>query len=131
MTFVAPNLACGKTRGGSIFRSESVTDEQRSHRQNSAQPAGRQVFFGQTSLVDPYRSTSGYARRSRLVWPRNPLPRTSSYLRLSPLSGDVATVVEHHAGPPGQEPGYSLDVFNAVGETVAVVEQCANLRFSR
>ncbi len=31
------------------------------------------------------RSTSRYARRSHLVWPKNPLPRTSSYLRLSPL----------------------------------------------
>jgi hypothetical protein len=32
----------------------------------------------------------------------------------------VATVVEFHPGRPGQEPGYSLEVFNAVGETVAV-----------
>ncbi len=35
--------------------------------------------------------------------------------------GDVATVVEQHSVRPGQEPGYSLEVFNAVGETVAVV----------
>ena len=35
--------------------------------------------------------------------------------------GDVATIVEHHQGRPGQEPGYSLEVFNAVGETVAVI----------
>ena len=35
--------------------------------------------------------------------------------------GDVATVVEHHPGGPGQEPGYSLEVCNAVGETLAVV----------
>src|SRR6266496_4817889 len=35
--------------------------------------------------------------------------------------GDVATIVEHHLGRPGQEPGYSLEVFNAVGETVAVI----------
>jgi hypothetical protein len=35
--------------------------------------------------------------------------------------GDVATVVESHSGRRGQEPGYSLEVFNAVGETVAVV----------
>jgi hypothetical protein len=35
--------------------------------------------------------------------------------------GDVATVVETHPGRRGQEPGYSLEVFNAVGETVAVV----------
>ena len=39
--------------------------------------------------------------------------------RLRP--GDVATVVEAHTGRPGQEPGYSLEVFNAVGETVAVI----------
>ena len=80
MTFVAPNLACGKARGGRIPHSGSVTDEQRSHRPNSAQPSGRQSFFGQTSLLAPYRSTAGYARRARLVWPKNPLPRTSSYL---------------------------------------------------
>ena len=36
-------------------------------------------------------------------------------------SGDVATIVEFHAGRPDQEPGYSLEVFNAVGETIAVV----------
>jgi hypothetical protein len=36
-------------------------------------------------------------------------------------NGDVVTVVEFHPGRPGQEPGYSLEVFNAVGETVAVV----------
>jgi hypothetical protein len=35
--------------------------------------------------------------------------------------GDVATVVEHHSGRPGQEPGYTLEVFNAVGESVDVV----------
>ena len=35
-------------------------------------------------------------------------------------SGDVGTVVESHAGRPGQEPGYTLEVFNAVGETIAV-----------
>ena len=32
--------------------------------------------------------------------------------------GDAATVVEYHPGRPGQEPGYTLEVFNAVGETV-------------
>lgn len=35
--------------------------------------------------------------------------------------GDVATIVESHPGRPGQENGYSLEVFNAVGETIAVV----------
>ena len=36
-------------------------------------------------------------------------------------AGDVGTIVEQHAGRPGQEPGYTLEVFNAVGLTIAVV----------
>ena len=35
--------------------------------------------------------------------------------------GDVATIVEYYEGRPGQEPGYELEVFNAVGDTIAVV----------
>ncbi len=36
--------------------------------------------------------------------------------------GDVAIILEHHASPaPGMEPGYSVEVFNAVGETLAVL----------
>jgi hypothetical protein len=35
--------------------------------------------------------------------------------------GDVATIVERHAGLPNQEPGYTLEVFNAVGESIAVI----------
>lgn len=35
--------------------------------------------------------------------------------------GDVAIIVEAHPGEPGQESGYSLEVFNAIGETIAVV----------
>lgn len=34
--------------------------------------------------------------------------------------GDVATVVEYYEGSRGQEPGYELEVFNAVGGTIAV-----------
>ena len=34
--------------------------------------------------------------------------------------GDVATVVERHPGPDG-ETGYSLEVFNALGETLCVI----------
>lgn len=37
------------------------------------------------------------------------------------LRGDVATIVECYEGRPGQEPGYELEVFNALGETIAVV----------
>jgi hypothetical protein len=36
--------------------------------------------------------------------------------------GDVATVVDYHAAPPAEiEPGYSVEVFNAIGETRAVL----------
>ncbi|MEC4819986.1 MAG: DUF4926 domain-containing protein [Scytonema sp. PMC 1069.18] len=34
--------------------------------------------------------------------------------------GDVATIVEHHP-VPNDEDGYSLEVFNAVGNTIAVI----------
>jgi hypothetical protein len=34
--------------------------------------------------------------------------------------GDVATVVEYHPVPSGED-GYSLEVFNALGDTIAVV----------
>lgn len=34
--------------------------------------------------------------------------------------GDVATIVEHHP-LKSSEDGYSLEVFNALGETIAVV----------
>src|SRR5213594_360717 len=78
--FVAPSLACGEARGGSIPHSGAVTDEQRSHRPNWAQPKGRQSFSLQASLLTPYRSTSGYARRSRLAWTEKPLPQNTSHL---------------------------------------------------
>lgn len=35
--------------------------------------------------------------------------------------GDLATVVEQYEGRPDQESGYEIEVFNAVGETVALV----------
>ncbi len=34
--------------------------------------------------------------------------------------GDVATIVEHHPVSRGED-GYSLEVFNALGDTIAVV----------
>jgi hypothetical protein len=34
--------------------------------------------------------------------------------------GDVATIVEHHPVSDGED-GYSLEVFNALGETIAVL----------
>ena len=35
--------------------------------------------------------------------------------------GDLATIVERHEDQKGQETGYSLEVFSAVGETIAVL----------
>jgi hypothetical protein len=35
-------------------------------------------------------------------------------------SGDVATIVEHHPISAGED-GYSLEIFNALGETIAVI----------
>ena len=34
--------------------------------------------------------------------------------------GDVATIVEHLPGKDGED-GYALEVFNAVGDTIAVI----------
>src|SRR5438445_13531584 len=70
----------GREEGASPT-SGAVTDEQRSHRPNSAQPKGRQSFSLQASLLTPYRSPSGYARRSRLVWTEKPLPQNTGHLR--------------------------------------------------
>lgn len=33
--------------------------------------------------------------------------------------GDIVKLVDHHAAPDGAE-GYSIEVFNAVGDTIAV-----------
>ncbi len=35
--------------------------------------------------------------------------------------GDIAIIVDEHEGGLGQETGYSLEVFNAVGETITVL----------
>src|SRR5207247_8104881 len=54
---------------------------QQSPRPLSAQPGGRRVFWAKALLLAPHRSTSGYARRSRLASAQNPLPRMYSYFR--------------------------------------------------
>jgi len=35
--------------------------------------------------------------------------------------GDIVKLVEHHRGRPGQEDGYSAEVFNALGDSIAVI----------
>lgn len=36
------------------------------------------------------------------------------------MKGDVATIVDHHPVPNGED-GYTLEVFNALGDTIAVI----------
>lgn len=35
--------------------------------------------------------------------------------------GDLVTIVDRHSGNEGEEDGYSLEVFNAIGQTIAVL----------
>ncbi|OGW62324.1 MAG: DUF4926 domain-containing protein [Nitrospirae bacterium RBG_16_64_22] len=39
--------------------------------------------------------------------------------------GDIVKLVDHHVAPDGME-GYSIEVFNAVGDTIAVTAVPAN-----
>src|SRR5207245_4496979 len=78
-TFVSLKLAWGEARRRECIRSDTRPTEQRSPRPISAQPAGRHVFWAEALLLAPHRSTSGYARRSRLASTQNPLPRMYSY----------------------------------------------------
>ena len=66
-TFVAPNLACGKARGKERIRSGSRNRRATQPQAKFGATLRAAVLFGQTSLLAPYRSTAGYARRSRLI----------------------------------------------------------------
>ncbi len=44
-----------------------------------------------------------------------------NYPEKSLRSGDIATVVDRHPAINNGETGYSLEVFNAIGETIAVI----------
>ena len=44
---------------------------------------------------------------------------TTDILEKKLRRGDLATVVDHHPAGRG-EPGYSIEVFNAIGETIVV-----------
>ena len=39
--------------------------------------------------------------------------------------GDVASIVEHHPGSNGED-GYSLELFNTLGDTIAVITVSAS-----
>jgi hypothetical protein len=51
-------------------------------------------------------------------------------LELSLRRGDLVKVVDHHVAPDGEE-GYSIGVFNAVGETIAVTSVPVSARSKR
>src|SRR6266516_6037452 len=86
MTFVAPNLAWGEARGGSIPRKwgcDRTSNE--APGQIRRNPSGGGSFRPRrrcSLLTDP---RTGYARRSRLAWAENSSPQTSPYLRPGPL----------------------------------------------
>jgi len=51
----------------------------------------------------------------------SPIALTEDLPRENLRRGDIATIVEYYEGRPGKEPGYELEVLNAVGDTIAVV----------
>jgi hypothetical protein len=77
MAFVAPNLACGEARRGSISAQASATEEQQRHRPNSAQPEGRRVFLAPAALRAPYRPLAGMLVARALPVPK--IPRRERY----------------------------------------------------
>src|SRR5438128_3120624 len=89
-TFVALKLAWGEARGRECIPSDTRPTEQRSPRPISAQPEGRHVFCSEAVVLAPYRSTAGYARRSRLASAQNPLPRMYSYFGDTTLAARAA-----------------------------------------
>jgi hypothetical protein len=50
---------------------------------------------------------------NKLLWPKTPLRKDSG-------EGDMAMIVEFHPVSEGED-GYSLEVFNAMGETITIV----------
>src|SRR5712664_2522821 len=88
-TFVALKLAWGEARRRECIPSDTRPTEQRSPRPISAQPGGRPVFWAEALLLALYRSTAGYARRSRLAFAQNPLPRMYSYFGDTTLATEL------------------------------------------
>src|SRR2546425_12613476 len=76
--FVASIFGSGEARRESIPRSGAVTEEQRSQNRKAAQPFGRRCFLARTVVAHSLQTREGYARRSRLVWAKNPSPQTGS-----------------------------------------------------
>src|SRR5207244_8765979 len=54
-----------------VYPQRYPTDRATKPRANWAQPTGRHVFWPEASLLAPYRSAAGYARRSRLASARS------------------------------------------------------------
>src|SRR5437660_9004285 len=98
-TFVALKLAWGEARRRKCIPSDTPPTEQRSLRPISAQPGGRPVFRAEL-LLAPHRSTSGYARRSRLASAQNPLPRMDSYFGDTTLAPEKSQSPNTNSRPP-------------------------------
>src|SRR5437870_3407991 len=98
----------------------------------SARVAGEQTGVSESigrRQNEPSRSRTFPAQHSRrlLHCPRMKLPadaiiapeKLTRYLLVRHARGDVVKIVDHHLSPNGEN-GYSIEVFNAVGDTIAI-----------
>src|SRR2546429_9555766 len=85
MTFVAPNLAWGEARGGSLPRQWGCDRPATKPQAKFGATLRAAVLFGPGGVARSLQIHKGYARRSRLAWAENPSPQTSSNLRPGPL----------------------------------------------
>ena len=79
LAFVAPHLACGQARRGSMSlrTCDRGATEPRAKWGATRRAAG---LFGAGGVARSSQTRGGYARRSRLACAKNPSPRTSTYL---------------------------------------------------
>ena len=84
MTFVAPNLAWGEARGGSIPRQWGCDRRATKPQAKFGATLRAAVLFGPGGVARSLQIHEGYARRSRLAWAENSSPQTSPYLRPGP-----------------------------------------------
>src|SRR2546425_4288170 len=81
MTFVAPNLAWGEARGGSIPRQWGCDRRATKPQAKFGATFRAAVLFGPGGVARSLQIHGGYARRSRLAWAENSSPQTSPNLR--------------------------------------------------
>src|SRR6266851_5886742 len=106
MTFVAPNLAWGEARGGSIPRQWGCDRRATKPQAKFGATLRAAVLFGPGGVARSLQIHEGYARRSRLAWAENSSPQTSSNLRPGSLRLKVKQGTRRDACPP------SVDCFS-------------------